>query len=139
MTSSRAATKRPRPLLAVVTLATALAVSSPSNKMPNNRPSLISTIMNSEPDRAEAENEELHTEEEEIAGDEPETGFLGEEYQPTVDCLLDAGAAPEDYSVTQLESDLRDHFQDSEVDLTSSEFDECLALSDIEFEIEVED
>ncbi len=128
MTSSRAATKRPRPLLAVVTLATALAVSSCTG----------SPDESTEPESTEAENEELHTEEEEIAGDEPETGLLGEEYQPTVDCLLEAGVAPEDYSVTQLESDLRDHFQDSEVDLTASEFDECLALSDIEFEIEVE-
>mgnify|MGYP006926216778 CR=1 FL=1 len=128
MNASHAAPKLPRPLLAVVALVTACAVASCTG------PSEEST----EPEAAEIESGELHAEEEEVVGDEPESGLLGEEYQPTVDCLVEAGAAPEDYTVTQLESDLHDHFQDSDVDLAASEFDECLALSEIEFELEVE-
>ena len=128
MTISRAATKRPRPFLAVGTLAATRAVAS--CRGPSEGPT--------EPENAEVENGDLPNEEVEVVGDEPETGLLGEEYQPTVDCLLEAEAAPEDYTVAQLESDLHGHFQDSDVDLAAPEFDECLALSDIEFEAEVE-
>lgn len=121
-------TSRTRPLLTGVALVAALAVSACSG------PSEESTA----PESTATENEELPAEDEEIAGGEPETGLLGEEYQPTVDCLQEAGAAPEDYTVDRLETDLHGHFQDSDVDLSAPEFDECLALSEIEFEVEEE-
>ncbi|MBB6170036.1 hypothetical protein HNR23_000096 [Nocardiopsis mwathae] len=68
------------------------------------------------------------------AGELPDELGLGAEIQPAVDCLIEEGLAPEDYTTDRLDRDLRDGFDDAAFDGTDPAVSTCLEKAGITFE-----
>ncbi|ASU85551.1 hypothetical protein CDO52_24565 [Nocardiopsis gilva YIM 90087] len=68
------------------------------------------------------------------AGGEPDY-VMGEEIQPAVDCLIEEGLAPEDYTTEKLDADLKSGFDSADFDGKNPVVKKCLDKAGITFEM----
>ncbi|MCY9785798.1 hypothetical protein KIK06_18070 [Nocardiopsis sp. EMB25] len=111
----------------------ALALFASACSQPGQEPGESTSDSPTDPSAAPSAVESA-VEEDVAASGAPDGPAFGEEFQPAVDCLVEAGAAEEGYTVEQLEEDIFGGFGSGLVDTGHAEFDACLDLTGVEID-----